>query len=457
MSSPILSIVAKVTLGIAGLSFVVLIHEASHYFAARLVKIRVTTFSIGFGKRLLGFQYKGTDYRLSLIPLGGYCRFDGEESLRLALEKRMQAIPANKGDFYASPPWKRILVSIAGPAGNIVLSILVFTVIAWIGYNEQYTEPRIILISEYSDDGLTWPADEAGLKTGDLILEIDDREIDRFQELRQRLIFRPGEKIALTFLRDGKKLSTTITPQLDKVDGRAVIGVMNWVNPVISSIESKSIAALAGLQSGDEIISINNKPVSHTFDIYNSLKSSNTTVNIEFLRDGKRLESNWDLSSGEDLGIEFAVRTGRSEKLGLFGAIGRGVSESWNTIESTLRSIRMMFMGIQLRNAVSGPVRLISLTGETVVRGFQYGFRPGLLMTSRLIAFISISLAFLNLLPIPVLDGGQIVLFITEWLQKRPLKPQLIYRYQIAGIIIVFILTIIATTGDLMGYKDASH
>ncbi len=435
----------------------VLIHEASHYIVARLVKIRVTTFSIGFGKRLLGFRYKETDYRLSLIPLGGYCRFDGEESLRLALEKRMKSIPSREGDFYASAPWKRILVSIAGPTGNIVLSILIFTAIAWIGYNEQYTEPEIILISEYSENGLTWPADEAGLKTGDLILEIDGRKIDRFQELQQRLIFRPGERIALTFLRDGKKLSTTIIPQLDKVDGRAVIGVMNWVDPVISSIESESAAALAGLQSGDKIISINNKPISHTIDVYNSLKGSNTTVRMEFLRDGKHLEANWDFIPGADMGIEFAVKVGRSEKLGLPGAIARGVSESWNTIESTLRSIRMMFMGIQLQNAVSGPVRLISLTGETVVKGFQYGFRPGLLMTSRLIAFISISLAFLNLLPIPVLDGGQIVLFTTEWLRKRPLKPQLIYRYQIAGIVIVFILTIIATTGDLMGYKGASH
>ena len=443
----------KILLGILGLSLVVLIHEGGHYIAARLTKIRVAVFSVGFGKRLFSFRRGDTDYRFSLIPLGGYCRFYGEESFRQALDQGMDAIPGQRGDFYHSPPWKRTIVSIAGPLANMLFAAFILTAIAWIGFQEQYTDPRIILVSDYSDDGAVWPADEAGLATGDLILGVDGVMIDRFQELRRQLIFRPEEDISLTVMRGGEQVTRVITPRLDKENGGALIGVMNWVDPVIAEVKPGSRAAEAGFQAGDRIAVINGKPVAHTVDVMNALGEASGTLSVEIIRGGRQLALQWRITPDDDPGIGFVMRTGRSEKIGFLPALARGISESWNIFVSTLRGIRMMFMGIRLQNAVSGPIRLISLTGTTVVEGFQFGFGPGLLMTFRLISVISVSLAFLNLLPIPVLDGGQIILFLTEWVRRRPLRPRSVYRYQFIGTIIVFIIAIVATTGDLMHYQ----
>ena len=182
----------EIILGIIGLSIVVLVHEGGHLLAALMLGIEVETFSIGFGRRLFGFRRGNTDYRISLIPLGGYCRFTGEESFRTALEQKLDHIPGKSGEYYAAPPWKRIIVAISGPLANLIFAVFVFFMISWIGYEEYYTEPRIILASDYSDERENWPADKAGMQSGDLILAVDGDEVDRFQELRRKLVFHPA-------------------------------------------------------------------------------------------------------------------------------------------------------------------------------------------------------------------------------------------------------------------------
>ena len=140
-------------------------------------------------------------------------------------------------------------------------------------------------------------------------------------------------------------------------------------------------------------------------------------------------------------------------KLNLFQSLARGVTETRDTLVSTLNGLRMLFRGIRIQNAVSGPIRLISDTGSVVAEGFKTGFGPGMLWSFELMALISVSLAFLNLLPIPVLDGGQILLFLVEGIRNRPMNPRSVYRYQFAGTIIVLIIAIAATTGDLLYFN----
>ncbi len=446
--------VLRIVLGILGLSIVVLVHEAGHYILARLTKIRVKTFSIGFGKRLVGFHRGDTEYRLSLIPLGGYCHFYGEESFRRSLEEGLSESAFNEGDFYGSSPFVRILVSIAGPVANILVAVFIFTVISWIGYQEQYTEPRIILASDYSMDQTVWPADAAGLATGDFIVAVNGRKIDKFQELSRKLILEPGEEIFLTVQRNNKEFITSVIPELDKETGRALIGVRNWVDPIISEVKPRTMADEMGLQAGDRITAMANKQILHTADFYTVLQEAGgEEIRVDFIRAGKSLTGSLAVAPDTDLGITFVMKSGRSEQLGLFPSLLRGSLEAWSLIVSTMKGIRMMFMGIRLQNAVSGPLRLISITGTAVARGFEIGPGPGILVTFELIALISVSLAILNLLPIPVLDGGQILLFLIEWVRRRPLKPRSIHRYQFVGAIIVLIIAVAATTGDLMFFR----
>ncbi len=445
----------EIALGIFGLSIVVLVHEAGHFFAARMAGITVETFSIGFGKRLAGFKRGETEFRLSLVPLGGYCRFAGEDSFRKALDENLNSIPQETGSFYTAAPWKRILVSLAGPAANIIFSILVLSAIAGIGYQEYYAEPRIILYSQWDDSDRLFPADQAGLRSGDIVRTVNGKDIDRFSELRRYLAFRPGKTINLEITRDGKKLQLSITPELDRKAGTAVIGVLNWIDPVLDSVETGSAADEATLQSGDRILSIDGTEVSHTVAVYSALSNnSEASHRLEILRSGRSRSVLLPPANDESYGFNFSIQSGRSVKLNVFQAIGRGTVKSFETLSSSLRGLRMLFLGIEIQNAVSGPLRLISDTGAIVAEGFRSGVGPGLLWAFELMSLISVSLAILNLLPIPVLDGGQIVLFVFELIGKKNLSPKAVYRYQVVGTIIVLFIAVMATAGDLLHFNS---
>ncbi len=447
--------ILEIILGIIGLSIVVLVHEGGHYFAARLTGIRVETFSVGFGRRLFGFKRGETDYRVSLVPLGGYCRFYGEQSFRRALEEKLDHIPGEEGEFYGSSPLKRIIVSISGPLANLIFAIIVFTMISWIGFQEHYTDPRIILVSEWSEERNSWPSDAAGLETGDYIISVDGHFVDRFHELRRLLVFRPGEEIELIVRRSGREIPLSITPELDRASGVAIIGVLNWVDPLIAEVVPDSSVESTGLLSGDRIISIDGKDVAHTVAFFTILEeAAGDTVTLSVERSGRRLELKPFIARNIGTNISFQVISGRSVRLNGFQALVKGFRETIGTLSSTLRGLRMLFLGIELQNAVSGPIRLISDTGAVVAEGFRSGIGPGLLWSFELMSLISVSLAFLNLLPIPILDGGQILLFIIEIIGRKPINPKSVYRYQFVGTIIVLIIAISATMGDVIHFSS---
>ncbi|PIE05123.1 MAG: hypothetical protein CSA76_00690 [Spirochaetales bacterium] len=452
----------QVIVGIVSLSLVVIIHEGGHFLAARLAGVEVETFSVGFGKRIAGYRKNGTDFRLSLIPLGGYCRFKGEGAFHEALENHSSEIAAAPGEFYASSPWKRIFIAAAGPLANLVFAVIVFTGIAWIGYQEHYTEPRIVLVSDFSDDETRlWPADKAGLQTGDLIVSVNSVPLESFQALREHLIFKPGETIELTVERNGQLLRLSAVPELDKENGSAMIGVYNWIEPLAEDVLPGTAAEKAGLRPGDRIISMDGEIINNTISFFNLLQTrtegAGTAHVLEVERRGKTLELMFNPEPAAPSGIIFPSLTRRSPRLNVFQAAGKGIEDTMDILVSTVKGLRLLFMGVSVQNTVYGPIRLITDTGAFVVKGFQAGAGPGFLWTFQLMSIISISLAFLNLLPIPVLDGGQILLFLLEGIRKSlkrgTLHPRSIYRYQFIGTIIVAIIAAVALTGDILSFN----
>ncbi len=223
--------------------------------------IRVETFSIGFGRRLIGFKRGETDYRISLIPLGGYCRFFGEEAFREAIEKDLPAINATKGEFYGATPFRRIAVAVSGPLVNVIFAILVFTIIFWIGFAEPYKEPRIMLSTEILGEPPTMPANKAGLESGDLILAADKTEISSYYELSEYVSLRPNKEIELLVDRNGRQLTLEIIPELNKEFGKAQIGVFPLERPLVVDVIPGSAADKAGLISDDLIVSANGSAI----------------------------------------------------------------------------------------------------------------------------------------------------------------------------------------------------
>ncbi|MFW5684101.1 MAG: site-2 protease family protein [Spirochaetota bacterium] len=453
-------IVVNILIGLVGLGFVVFIHELGHMLAAKAVGIEVEAFSLGWGRKLVGFTWRGTEYRISVFPVGGYCKMKGEQSYAQALEEERDTIPQEAGSFFGASPWRRIVTLLAGPIANIVLAVIILTIVWWVGFSIESYENRIVLATDYETTALAQgaetsneraPADLAGLETGDVIVAIDDKSVRSYGEIQQTVAQNALTELDFTVERDGRPLEIPITPRLVPETGSGFIGVYPWVDPVVESVAPGSRAASAGLQDGDRIVSVNGEPVPHVWEFRRLLEQAEASATITVSRDGSRVTLSVPAEL-EDLNreISFETLTLPTPDYNLFQAVGRGAAESVRILVVSVRSLRLLFQGVELTSAVAGPVRISYFIGDVATSGFQVGLATGLRSLANFLALLSVVLFFMNLLPIPVLDGGQIVLALVEWLRGRSSHPRTIYRYQMIGSILVFALLFFALFGDIL-------
>ncbi len=359
--------------GILCLFFLILFHEFGHFLAAKLFGVKVESFSVGFGPILLHRTIKGTDYRLSLIPLGGYCGMKGENDFRQAMEENLKEVKGEPDSLYGVHPMKRAAIGFAGPFFNFIFAIFCFSLINGIGYNYYTYSNKIILADELYENTCT-AARDAGLLTGDQIIRINGKEILDFSQIIEEVSIRPAENINVTVLRNNKELSFVVHTQMDKESGTGKIGV---------AADTESLL----MQS---------------------------TPDYNFLE-----------------------------------AIGHGFLDTFEYIGLTFKSIAILFKGVDLKNAVGGPARITEMLGSTAEEGFSESFKVGFISLSQLMAVISISLFIMNLLPIPVLDGGLILVAIIETISRKKVPPKVQYRIQFIGFAFIAILFIIGLIGDI--------
>ena len=359
--------------GILCLFFLILFHEFGHFLAAKLFGVKVESFSVGFGPILLHRTIKGTDYRLSLIPLGGYCGMKGENDFREAMEQNLKEVKGEADSLYGVHPMKRAAIGFAGPFFNFIFAIFCFSLINGIGYNYYTYSNKIILADELYENTCT-AARDAGLLTGDKIIKINGKEISDFSQIIEEVSVRPAENINVTVLRNNKELSFVVHTQMDKESGTGKIGV--------------------------------------AADTERLLMQSTPDYNF-------------------------------------FEAIGHGFLDTFEYIGLTFKSIAILFKGVDLKNAVGGPARITEMLGSTAEEGFSESFKVGFISLSQLMAVISISLFIMNLLPIPVLDGGLILVAIIETISHKKVPPKVQYRIQFIGFAFIAILFIIGLIGDI--------
>ena len=442
----------KILLGLLGLSLVVVVHEAGHFIAARLSGIRVEAFSIGWGRVLWSRKWGDTEYRISLFPLGGYCKMQGEQAMIQAWESKARSIDTEEGDMYAAHWWQRIIVSLAGPLMNLICAGLIFFMIAFIGYKVHYYPSRIVMASSYTERS-DYPADKAGLETGDHILAVNGEEIERFDQLQEAIVIHPEEELNLTIKRNGKVIEIIAIPEMNKDSGAGYLGIYPWIEPVVrtgrESSEDKS-----GLQEGDIIISANGYDIEHALDlsILTSGLSEGSSLKLSVEREGRTIDIEVISLETAD-SIRFAYLTKRTVSGRPFLALRESGNETWTTVRTSIKGLSLLFRGINLQKAVSGPLRITYMTGDLAYSGFSNSLGEGLLSFFRFIGLINIALFIMNLLPIPVLDGGQILLFLTEGIFRRKPNPVTLYRYQMIGTIIVFAIIIFATMNDILFFS----
>lgn len=429
-------------IGFIGIGIVVLIHEAGHFIAARLLGVRVETFGVGMGPRLFSIHGRETEYRFSLIPFGGYCRMDGSIDLVKALRDDVKSFDKGEyGSYFTTTPLVRLLIFISGPLMNFILSVLLFLIIALIPTWQAVDEARIVVISDYpSLFGSSITQD--GIESGDIILSIDRQDVEWWQEAERIISEADMPELPMTVLRDGIQLGVTAHGVL--MDGTYRYGIALWQEPVIGRVEGTGL-----FKTGDRIVSVNGKAVENTYDLY---MESGKDMEIEILRNG----SMTDVYLPATTSFPFAWQSELVplENLGFFSSIASGFTKAVETVVDTFSSL-VSFIHLdseQVRNEITGPTRAAQTIGNITTLGFKSDATSGIRAFLYLLSMVSISLCVANLLPIPTFDGGQMVINIWQMITRKELSPRSYVVFQIAGIVCTVIILVGLYSLDFIHY-----
>jgi regulator of sigma E protease len=404
------------------LGVIIVVHEAGHLWVAKACSVRVLAFSVGFGKRLFGIERNGTDYRLSALPLGGYVKLAGE-----GVEDGPSDDPQ---DFQNRPRWQRILVYLAGPAMNVVFSFLLFAVLFTLGLTVQRrpeTPPVVGAVTAGS------PAALAGVAPGDRIRAIDGSAVGEWGEALS-LLQKPSAGVrSLELLRGGRQLSASMKPRAQ--DGNTFTGIIPNVVPQIVAVVEGGRAEAAGLQRGDGLRSLDGLTVVDAawFTDYVSKRPEKPIV-FEIERDGRALTLPVAPKKEGAVG-RVGLGIGFYERHSVGSAFAASAGYNGYIVRSTLSVLGRVVTGrLAPTAALSGPIGIAKEAGAAARRGFK-----DLLHT---MGILSLSIAILNLLPIPLLDGGQILTLMIESAIRRdlPLKVKEVVGYIGFGAIIALML-----------------
>ncbi|HUR81268.1 MAG TPA: RIP metalloprotease RseP [Thermoanaerobaculia bacterium] len=415
------------------LGFLIFIHEAGHFLLAKLFRVRVLVFSFGFGKRLFGFRKGSTDYRVSLVPLGGYVRMAGDNP--------EENLAGNPDEFLSKPKWQRFLILFAGPAMNIVIALLFMSFVAMIGFEERITKPIVAQVEKGT------PAEKSGLQPGDRLLRIKNEPVNDYSDARLLISMNAGTPLPVVYERNGVQQTTTLTPAKEEGDfgpvGRA--GILFATDPVIGRVEPNSPAALAGLRSGDRIVSANGKRTNslEEFAILSDQQKAKP-VAMEIARGSQIVRVTVAPSTDPDLNVSRGiVQQTKVTKLGFIPALRYSVAENWKMLRLTGGAVRRLFRPEGSVKELSGPINIARISGETLRQG-------GLRGMLGLMAMISLQLGIMNLLPIPVLDGGHIMILLIEGIARRDLSLRVKERIQQFGFAVLATLMIVVLYNDVI-------
>ena len=408
----------------------ILIHEFGHYWAARFFDVKVETFSFGFGPRLFGFRKGETDFRFAAILFGGYVKMAGEQ-------------PGDESSndpraFLSKPRWQRLIIAFAGPAMNIVLAVAVLAGLFMVRFPKIPTVPSPEIGYIVPDSA----AAKAGLREGDQIVQISDSVNPTWEDISMKEVASAGHELDIWVVRNSERRHFRLTPVLDPRNG---IGFAGWAEQsdiqVASAVAGKP-AAKAGLQFGDIFVSVNGIPIHSTQKVLDIIASSGgKPLTVEYLRSGKLASTTvtpvmtsmdggserWMIGANLGPRIEFV-------KLSLPAALVESVR--FNAKNATL--IYQFLRGIIERRmspkSLEGPIRIAQMSGDAAREGPTAYFG--------LTAMVSLNLAIFNLLPIPILDGGVILLLIVEMFMRRDLSMRV--KEAVFKLGFVFLMAVVA-------------
>lgn len=435
------------------LGVLVVVHEFGHYLAARWVGVKVLRFSVGFGRPLWArrFGKDDTEWAIGAFPLGGYVKM---------LDEREGEVPASDlaRSFNRQPVQRRMAIVAAGPLANFLLAIVVYWGLFWHGTEEFKPILGVPVVAS--------PAAAAGLENGELVLKVAGEAVQTWQEMRWVVLQRAAERdeVDLEVVNPRHEIAIrrldVSSVRLAGWEGDALdrLGLALFrprLPPILGKVNANSAAAAADLQPGDEILAIDDQPIGSWADVVHSVRQSpGKALVVDVLRGGERIRTTVTPMAVDERGREIgrigaAVSDGglsRAELMvtvsyGPFSALGKAVAETWDKSTFTLLMIGKMITGeVSWRN-ISGPVTIADYAGQSARLGIDYYLK--------FLALVSISLGVLNLLPIPILDGGHLLYYLAEIIKRGPVSEKAMEIGQQIGLALLLMLMAFAFYNDI--------
>lgn len=430
---------------LGALSILIVVHEWGHFIAARLCGIRVEQFSIGFGPKIFGFKGGDTEYKISLLPLGGYVKMAGDELSEL--DKN------DKSAFYNKPVWKRMLVVLAGPSMNFLLCMILMPIVFMLGKVEPAYNYEIPVVTEIRADS---SAGSSGVEIGDMFLKVNGKNVANWKDFQRIVSIEGGREITFAIKRDSKELIKVI-PVMKRPDtGGGYIGVEPSLfigrEPVLDEVMKGSPAYKAGLRSGDEVVAIDGTSIDNWVDMAEMINASKGAVlKIDALRDGEKFSADVlpEYNKKEDrylIGIKMDITKRNipmvTIRYGFAESVKKGLAEVWDMAVMMVIVIKKLVTLQLSTKSLMGPIGLAGLFGEAA--------RSGLASFLLILSFVSLNLGFINLFPIPVLDGGHIVFFAIEGIRRKPLSEKIQMIVQKVGFGLLLALIVLVSINDIL-------
>jgi len=430
--------------GIIMLGILVFVHELGHFCVAKMAGVKILKFSLGFGPKLVSRQWGETEYMICAVPLGGYVQMLGEGGGEQGEEAPLTEEEARRS-FAAQTVSRRTAIVAAGPLMNLLLPFLILPIAFMLGVQLPAFLDETPCIGYVVAES---PGAQAGFEAGDCIAAINGETVKTWTETNRSLISHAGSALRFNVDREGRQIDIDMTAETETLEGLQSIGLLPRQDPVVGALAPGMPAEAAGLQVGDRIIAIDEKPVTSWYDLkrlIQDLEGMPGTFRVQ--RDGRELSYSIQAKKEETDGKGYFIgiaplQASVFKRFGPLAAFQAGAERTWDLIKLTIVFIQKLFAGHVSAKSIGGPITVVQIAGQAAHDNLSSIFT--------VLAFLSIQLGILNLLPIPILDGGHLFFNLFEMIFRRPLSLKTREILQQIGLVLLILLMLLAFYNDIM-------
>jgi len=417
------------------LGVLIFVHELGHFLMARRIGVRVITFSLGFGPKLLNVKRGDTEYCISAVPLGGYVKMAGENP-----EDSRTGAP---DEFLSKGKWQRFQVLIMGPVMNLLLAIVVMTVVFYQGAQVAIYEQQPVVVGAFADGSV---AQKAGVRIGDRILAIDGKPIDNWEDFSLAIVAKAKRQVTLSLARNSTPVQVTVVPEARGKYEMGDIGVQPLVHPEVAELNPGQPAVEAGLRKGDVVLAAGSEQNVSYDHLINAIRASEGKPLVLTIKRNETIQqiavTPRKIGDVVMMGAQLSPFETKTVDPGPIQAFKLSLDKNWEWSRLIVQTLVGLFTRETSVKQLMGPVAIADLSGTAAQAGWIELFS--------LMAMISLNLGLLNLMPIPVLDGGHIFILALEGLARRDFSMKVKEKMLLAGFVLLLMLMVTVIYNDLM-------